>query len=310
MRCLVTGASGHIGSNLTRLLVDRGHEVTALVRPASDLWRLEGVLSRIQVLRAELDHIDSIADELKRAAPETVFHLAWAGITAETRNLPGNVVTSVSGSLRLFRMACEAGSSAWVGLGSQAEFGRTKAEEVLRETSTPVPDTLYGVAKLGLSTLTGALCKEMGIRFLWLSLAAAYGPMDDPGHLIPSLITRLLAGERPPLTSGTQEWDYLYIDDATEAIYRAASMPGVSGRFVLASGKSYPVRFIAEQIRDMIDPSLPLGLGEIVSPGELFSLRADSSALQRATGWEPRIEFETGLRRTIDWYKSECHRSA
>jgi nucleoside-diphosphate-sugar epimerase len=308
MRCLVTGASGHIGSHLTRLLVDRGHEVTAMVRCAGDLWRLDNVPGRIQVLRADLENIDCAAEAIKCAAPQVVFHLAWAGVTGAARDVPANAVASVGGSLQLFRLAQEAGCDCWVGLGSQAEYGRSA--ETLRENLVPAPDTLYGAAKLSVSNLTEALCRETGIRYVWLRLAAAYGPMDDPRHLIPVLIAKLLAGERPLLTSGIQEWDYLYIDDAVEAIYRAGMMPDVQGKFVFGSGMSHPVRFIAERVRDMIDPSLALGFGEIPSdPSGQLSLRVDISAFSRATGWAPRIDLEMGLRRTIDWYRSDWQRS-
>jgi UDP-glucose 4-epimerase len=296
MRCLVTGAAGFIGSHLTRLLAEKGHTVTAMVRPSSDLWRLNGIGNNVNLLRADLDSIDSAVAGIKDAAPETVFHLAWAGITADTRNLPANIETSVNGSLALFRAAQEAGCRCWVGLGSQAEFGPTA--EVIREDHPLAPDTPYGSAKLKLSNAVATLSEQAGIRFIWLRLLSTYGPMDDPRHLIPAVITQLLAGQRPSLTSGSQQWDYLYIDDAVEAIYRAATAPEVRGRFVLASGQSKTIRSIVEQLRDMIDPGLLIHFGE-ATPA---SLRADIGALTKATGWQPRTDLNAGLGKTLDWH--------
>jgi UDP-glucose 4-epimerase len=302
MRCLVTGASGHLGSHLTRLLLARGHSVTVLIRESSDLWRLEGVIDRIGIIRSDLADIASAADEILAAAAETVFHLAWSGVTADTRNLPRNLIANVSGSLQLFQLAHAAGCICWIGLGSQAEYG-TRAE-VLHEDLAPCPDTPYGVAKLSLSRMLETLCAQTGIRYVWLRLLATYGPMDDVRHLIPSVIEKLVVRCHPSLTSGTQEWDYLYVEDAADAIYRCAVTTGVHGIYNLASGSPCAVRKIAERIRDMIDPSLPVTFGNT----SVMSLRARIDKLQDATGWFPQTALDDGLRKTVEWHRNKSLR--
>ena len=291
MRCLVTGATGHIGSFLTRLLVERGHSVSALIRPDSDLWRLEGVTDRIQILRGDLANLSSAGAGILDAAAETVFHLAWCGVTTDTRNVPENAAASGAGSLELFRIAKAAGCRCWVSLGSQAE---------------DVPDTPYGAAKLNLGRALEPLCEEAAIRLVWLRLLAAYGPADDPRHLIPFVITRLLAGEVPVLTStGAQQWDYLYVEDAVEAIYRAAVSPSVQGVYYLASGELSTVRALVERIRDLINPALPLRFGDVLVP----SLRADVTGLSAALNWVPKTTLDIGLKKTLEWHRSRKQNS-
>jgi nucleoside-diphosphate-sugar epimerase len=120
--------------------------------------------------------------------------------------------------------------------------------------------------------------------------------------LIPSVIRRLLASERPQLTSGEQKWDYLYVEDAAEAIYQAAITKRAEGIFNLSSGEAHTVRKLVEQIRNIINPSIPLGFGEIPSPlDQIMHLQADISKLREATGWTPQTSLEEGLRRTIEW---------
>ena len=304
MRCLVSGASGHLGSYLTRLLIARGEEVTVLVRPASDLWRLDGVLDRLTLIRARLEDVESASGELRRAAPDTVFHLAWSGVTTDTRNRPGTLIDNITGSLQLFRMVQEAGCSCWIGLGSQAEYG--PQSEPLSEELVPRPDTIYGVAKLCLGQMLAALCGQAGVRFVWLRLLATYGPKDDPRHLIPSVIEKLLAGVRPSLTTGEQPWDYLYVEDAAAAVYRAAITPAAEGMYNLGSGHSETVRRIVESLRDMIDPGLPLGFGDIPhSPGTVTSLRGTIAKLRNATGWSPATDLQSGLRKTLEWHSNK-----
>jgi nucleoside-diphosphate-sugar epimerase len=304
MRSLVSGASGHLGSYLTRLLIARGEEVTILVRPSSDLWRLDGVLDQVRVIRAPLEDLEPLANELRGAVPDTVFHLAWSGVTADTRNHSDTLIDNVTGALRLFRIAREAGCGCWVGLGSQAEYGPQAAP--LAEHLAPRPDTVYGVAKLSLGQMLAALCGAAGMRFVWLRLLAAYGPKDDPRHLIPSVIETLLSGARPALTAGEQLWDYLYVEDAAEAIYRAAATQAAEGMYNLASGHAETVRRMVERLRDMIDPELALGFGEIpYGPGGPMSIRADAGKLRNATGWSAATDLESGLRRTLEWHRSK-----
>lgn len=304
MRCLVTGASGHLGSYLTRRLVEGGAEVSVMVRPSSDLWRLDGALEGVKVIRADLSDVGAAADALEAAAPEVVFHLAWYGVTSAERNDPRQVTHNVAGSLQLFEAARRGGCRCWVGVGSQAEYG-PHHEGALTEELPTRPVTTYGVSKLCVGMLTRELCELAGVRHVWFRLLATYGPKDDERHLIPAVIRQLLAGRRPSLTPGGQRWDYLYVEDAAEALCRAAEDESVRGVFNLGSGEARTVRGIVERIRDMVDPSLPLGFGEVpYRPDQQMHLQADVTRLRAATGWAPRTSLEDGLRRTLEWYRS------
>ena len=303
MRCLVTGASGHLGSYLTRRLLECGEEVAAIVRPESDLWRLEGVLDRVRLIRVDVCNIATAAEEIHLEAPDTVFHCAWAGVTSDTRNRSDHFVSNVMGGLELFRVAKKAGCRCWIGIGSQAEYGRQSG--VLREDLIPNPDTAYGVAKLCLGKMLQTLSELSNIRYVWLRLLATYGPKDNSRNLIPSVIEKLQEKSRPSLTSGEQIRDYLYVEDAVEAIHRVACAPNGQGVYNLASGEAHSVREIVTRLRDMIDPSLPLGFGDIpYGPGAVLDLQADVTRLRDATGWAPQTDLESGLKKTLEWHRS------
>jgi nucleoside-diphosphate-sugar epimerase len=301
MRVLVTGASGHLGSFLAKRLLEDGHEVAALVRPASDLWRLGDDAARLTLIRGDLNDVASARDAIRSFGAATVVHSAWNGITADARDSHTQLTTNVIGTLQLFDAAREGGCSSWIGLGSQAEYGRY--DELLQEDAELYPTSAYGIAKHATRLLLEKAAQLAGIRFVWLRLVATYGPKDDARHLIPSVIRQLLERRIPPLTAGTQLWDYLYIDDAVEAIYRTATSPGVHGIFNLASGASVAVRDIALSIRDLVDTNAQLALGAIpYGDGAPISLRADITRLQRAIDWTPRVTLAEGLRRTVDWH--------
>lgn len=308
MRCLVTGATGHIGSHLVRYLLEQHVEIAALVRPmTSNLWRIENILHRLYIIEGDLSDMDRSSAAIREFAPEVVFHLGWHGVSSRYRNDSAQITQNLYGSLKLLELAHENGCQKWIGLGSQAEYG--PSNRVLTEDLPTHPVTIYGVAKLCIGLLSQKLCEAYRAGFAWLRFTAAYGPMDDPSHMIPELILKLLRSEKPCLTPGEQRWDYLYVEDAVEAIWRVAITPEAQGIFNLGSGEAHSIRSIAERIRDLIDPSLPLGFGEVpYRPDQVMHLQADISRLKDVTGWSPRISLDEGLRRTVAWFGENMER--
>jgi UDP-glucose 4-epimerase len=309
MRVLVTGATGFLGSHLTRALVARGLEVTALMRPGSDPWRLADVLPRVAPVRTELADSEASARVLRDAQAEVICDLAWEGVGNRFHDDARQVSVNLKAHLDLLVAAARAGCRRWIGLGSQAEYGPQSAR--IDERCTPAPATLYGAVKLSVSLIGERLAAQAGMEFAWLRLFSSYGPMDDPGWLIPSVTLRLLAGERPELTAGTQKWDYLFVEDAAGALVEAVIAPTLGGVFNLGSGRAVAVRDIVETIRDLIDPGLPLGFGAIpYRPHQIMHLEADITRLCQAIPWRPTTALADGLAHTVDWYREHRERYA
>lgn len=302
MRCLVTGGTGLVGSNVVRLLLERGWQVAALIRPTSNPWRLQESIDSLEVIPGDLSNIHLMDSAIREFDPDLVFHMGWYGVSNRYRNSPEQITQNLLGSVALLQLVSKTRCRKWVGLGSQAEYGARS--DVLRERLAPRPETTYGLAKLCSALLSKNLCEAYDIGFTWLRLLAVYGPADDPEHLIPYVILSLLNGQKPSLTGGEQHWDYLYIDDAAEAIYQAATRPRASGIYNLSSGEALAVREIVTRIRDLIDPSLPLGLGERpYQHDQVMRLQADIRRLRKAIAWAPSVSMSEGLERTVGWYR-------
>ena len=123
--------------------------------------------------------------------------------------------------------------------------------------------------------------------------------------MVMSVISRLLAGKKPALTAGEQMWDYLYADDAAAALMLLAKKGRDGGIYPIGSGVARPLREFIEIIRDLIDPALPLGFGEIpYSEKQVMHLCADIGPLSADTGFSPKVSFEEGAKRTIEWVKN------
>jgi nucleoside-diphosphate-sugar epimerase len=300
---MVTGASGFLGAALVEGLVERGHSVLAVVRPESDRARLSGVASKVDFAYASLQDLLPIADQVAAFAPDIVFHLGWwGGNSKKYINDADQTLINIPGSMNVVHLARQAGANTFIFYGSGLEYGKFNIP--VSESDPAEPTSLYGAAKLATMRMVETLCRFSGIRFCSVRPFWTYGPRDDVNRMVPSLIEKLLDRQRPALTAGEQLWDFLYIDDATEAVIRLAQTPGASGIFNMASGIAVPLRQVAERIRDLIDPSLALGLGDVpYASDQIMHLQGGISRMKHATGWKPSVGLDEGLRRTIAWHK-------
>lgn len=307
IRVLVTGATGFIGSHLLPRLLAANASVAILIRPRTDTWRIQSLLPRVVQIVGDLKDLDAVEGDIRKFAPEVIIHLAWYGVNNRYRNDPLQVDCNLRYTSALLQLAYRTGCKTWIELGSQAEYGPWN-KQIDEETPTK-PTTLYGTAKLCTCLIAQHLCAHFNMRFVWLRLFASYGPMDDLGWMIPSLVLSLLHGNRAALTEGVQRWDYLYVTDVAEAIYQVTGTPNAQGVFNLGSGQAYTVQSIAEQIRSLIDASLPLGFGELpYRPDQIMHLQADISRLRQATGWSPQVSLDEGLSHTVAWFKENMWR--
>lgn len=299
MRILVTGATGFLGSYLVEELLARGHEVGALLRPATDPWRLKEVLPKIARLDGSFDDFAGVRAALKAFRPEAVAHLAWRGVAGADRNNPlqaRNVTDAAE-----FASACaEEGVTVFVGAGSQAEYG--PYPRAISEDDPAHPTTLYGQSKLAAMKAIWKMAAANGQRMVWLRVFSTYGPKDAEHWLIPSLIRTLQSGRRMPLTRCEQLWGFLHARDAASAFRLALEQPAARGILNLGSPEAPPLQQTVLALRDIVNPSAELGFGDIpYRDDQVMILKADVARLA-GLGWHPRIDLLTGLRETVEWY--------
>ena len=300
-RVLLTGASGFVGAAVLRRLVAHERDVAVLLRESSDTGRIDDLLGRVTVIRGDVTRLEETRPAIDAFAPECVVHLAWRGVKGADRNSPVQL-ENLPAAIGLHRLAVAAGCSRLVGMGSQAEYG-PQAGRIAEDAPTR-PTTLYGAAKLATGILLERAAATAGQSFAWLRLFSSYGPGDDPSWMIPYLVDRLLAGERPSVTAGEQVWDLIHGDDAAAAVVATVDSDA-SGMFNLGSGTAWPLRDIIVTVRDLIDPSLPVGFGEVpYRPDQVMHLEADVSRLRAATGWSPAIDLRTGLRGVVEYHRA------
>jgi nucleoside-diphosphate-sugar epimerase len=295
-RILITGAGGFVGAATVRAALAAGHQVMALVRKQGG-FRLAGIQGDLSVHAVDLSDNEAMAALLSELHPDIVIHSAWEGVGGTLR--AGDIqFENIRTTLSLVDASIAAGVRKFVGIGSQAEYGRY--DRRISEDDLPQPTMLYGAAKLSACHLTRQRCREAGIDFAWLRLFSVFGPGDNPNWLIPSVAASLVRGVAPKCTLGTQKWDYLHIDEVATGTLAAAVTESATGVFNLSSGSPVAVRNLVERLRDLAAPGLELNWGEIpYGPDQIMHLEGDNSRLATATGWCPQIDVFDGLAEVV-----------
>lgn len=304
---IITGATGVIGMALINKCIAEKIQTTVIVNPGSN--RLDRIPKNplINIVECSVDDyrnidISLLDDGSNRFKDGIFFHLAWKGTFGEARNDMNLQNNNVIYTMDAVNLAYELGCGTFVGVGSQAEYGRV--EGTLSSETETNPENCYGVAKLEAGKVSKKLAHKLGMRHIWTRVLSVYGPYDGAATMVMSTIDKLLDGQKPLLTKGEQMWDYLYAADAADAIF-AAGTKGVDGKiYPVGSGTARPLREYIEIIRDSIDPALELGFGEITySDKQVMYLCADISELSQDTGFKVKTSFEEGIRDTIQYMK-------
>lgn len=301
---VVTGPTGAIGIALCEKLLRENVTVYAVCRPGSSRIKDLPKAEALHVVECDAKELATLPQKMEGVSVDAFFHFAWAHTIGQGRNDMPAQIENIQSTIDAVRAAKALGCQVFLGAGSQAEYGRV--EGLLKSDTPAFPENGYGMAKLCAGQMSRVEAKALDIDHVWVRILSVYGPHDGPMTMISGTIRKLLAGERPALTAGIQRWDYLYAGDAADAFYLAACHGRNGAVYPLGSGQALPLKDYIIQMRDAIDPALPLGLGEVpYGPLQVMHLQADISALQADTGFVPKTPFAEGIRRTMDWVKRE-----
>ena len=300
---IVTGATGMLGASMIEQMVADGIKVTAVIRQNSKKRRNLIDHENIQVVECDIDELLTLKSVLT-GTYDTFYHFAWDGTYGDSRNDAMLQEKNVRNTLEAVELAHALGCQVFVGAGSQAEFGFVEGE--LSDQIPKNPVTGYGIAKYTAGRLSAIMCERLGMRQSWGRIVSTYGPRDNSYTMVMSSVIGMLNGERMSFTKGDQIWDYVYGGDCSRAFYLIGKYGKHGKAYTIGSGKSKLLREYIEIIRDVVNPSLEIGIGERdYYPNQVMRLTADISELTEDTGFVPEIDFAEGIRRTMEWYKGE-----
>ncbi|MDR0334892.1 MAG: NAD(P)-dependent oxidoreductase [Methanomassiliicoccaceae archaeon] len=304
MRIAITGATSMTGIALAKLALNEGHEVVAIVRPGSSGIADLPVSKRMSLRESDISDYGSLSGA---DACDIFFHLAWNKTAAGGRDDMEVQLKNLEYTLDAVRLAKSWSASAFVGVGSQAEYGILDGKAG-KDTPTN-PTSGYGIAKYSAGKMAAILCKQLGMRCCWARIFSSYGEYDRDYTLIMYLIRTLLSGSSPELTKCEQTWDYVYTGDVARALL-AMGVRGTDGRtYPIGSGECRPLRDYVTDVRDSIDPKIELRFGvKDYYPHQQMFLCADIADLTRDTGFIPKYSFKEGIARTVSFVRDQLNR--
>jgi UDP-glucose 4-epimerase len=302
---LVTGGAGFIGSNLVRLLLERGHTVTVLDNLSSGY---RSNLDELPAARLVEGDIRNAADvDAAMEGCEMVFHLAASVGNKRSIDHPlDDSAINVMGTLTVLEAARRHGVRKLVFSSSAGIFGELKTIPIAEDHPVE-PDTPYGASKLAAEKLCLAYAKLYALECVCLRYFNVYGPnqrYDAYGNVIPIFAHRMLRNE--PVTvfgDGEQTRDFVNVRDVAEANYRAAMNRGVSGAFNIGSGTRVTINELIALMSEAggLSPAVEYGPPR---PGDVRHSLADVSQAKARLGFEPSVDLASGLREYMAWARA------
>lgn len=305
---LVTGGAGFIGSNIAEALVARGDRVRVLDNLSM------GHLSNMDAFRDRIEFIEgdvTDADAMARAADgvDCIFHEAALASVPMSLDKPlASNAACATGTVTVLDAARRAGVRRVVYAASSAAYGN-QPTSAKRETDLPSPLSPYAAAKLAGELYCRAFWESFGLETVAIRYFNVFGPRQDPNSpysaVIPLFITKMLAGQQPVVYGdGKQSRDFSFVGNVVHANLLAADAPNVAGRVInAADGRSIDLLTLLDQLNRLLSLNVQPQF-EPVRAGDVRESQADITLARSLLGYEPQVDFEEGLRRSIDYYRS------
>jgi nucleoside-diphosphate-sugar epimerase len=310
-RYLVTGAAGFIGRSIAAALLARGDSVRGIDNFITGKRTNLVGLEAMEFLEGDL--ADSAACAQACAGVEIVFHeAALASVPRSVADPVSTNVACVDATLNLLVSARAAGVRRVVYAGSSSAYGDTPTLPK-REDMLPNPISPYAVAKLAGEHYMRVFARVYGLETVVLRYFNVFGPYQDPtshySGVLAVFCRKMLAGEQPTIYGdGEQSRDFTYIDNVVHGNLLAAAAPPekVSGQMMnLATGTRITLNQTFEILRELTGYSdKPAYVEE--RAGDIRDSLADIRLAGELLGYQPRVDFREGLRRTVEWYRASA----
>lgn len=299
-RVLVTGSSGFAGRNLCSLLSHLDTDLTYFVRTKTEIPKES---RKAAIVLGDIQDYQSIIEALKGI--DIAFHLAAITLIPETRAKTFNTFsTNALGTLN-FMMAARAQDVSRIVYVSTCHVYGKQEDLPITEKTAPKPIDIYSASKLAGESLAFSFAEMYGMNISISRAFNHYGPHQRQDFLVPSIILRVLRGERLAMGNPTPTRDFTYVDDIVRGYILLAEKGRSAETYHFCSGIERSVKTIAETIQKISGVRSEIIWNPEARHIDIPRSVGDSSKATKELGWKPRINFEDGLKKTIAWYRAQ-----
>ena len=297
---LVTGSSGFAGRNLSVMLSSLDTRLRCFVRSQGDL---SSNLAEGNLILGDVQDYQSLLEALKGV--DVAFHLAAITLIPETRAKTFNTfATNALGTLNFLMAARAQGVSKIVYVSTCHVYGRQERLPLTEETA-PKPIDIYSASKLAGESLALSFAEMYGMNISISRAFNHYGPHQRPDFLIPSIILRLLRGEKLAMGNPSPTRDFSYVDDIVRGYLLLAERGRSSETYHFSSGIERSVQQIVETIQKISGVRSKAEWNPDARRVDISRSVGDSSKAKKELGWKPAVDFEDGMKKTVAWYRSQ-----
>lgn len=297
-KALVTGANGFVGSALVRDLVANGIEVIALDREGCN----NNIPEKVRFVAHELAESNKLPELIEDRDIDVFYHFAWVGSAGPLRADTALQLNNVQWTIDCLRAAKDMGCPRFVSAGSIMEHETIAA--AYRQGNKPGAGYIYGSGKLVAHTMCQCVAAEIGIDLMWAKITNAYGAGEMSPRFVNTTLRKIINNEPLQFTSGTQNYDFVYIDD----VARAFRLIGEKGKpfchYLIGSSNAKPLREFVLEMKAAVAPEKEFIFGDVPFTGVNMPLEEfDCSLTESDTGFKAEISFSEGVKKTMAWLK-------
>jgi len=332
MKFLITGGAGFIGSALIRYIINHTQDWVVNIDKLTYAGNLESLESVAGSCRYSFEQVDIChRAELERVfaehQPDVVMHLAAEShVDRSIDSSDAFIETNIVGTYTLLEVA----RAYWNGLSevkkSEFRFHHISTDEVygdlenkddaFTETTPYAPSSPYSASKAASDHLVRAWLRTYGLPTIVTNCSNNYGPFQFPEKLIPLMILNALNGKKLPVYGdGQQIRDWLFVEDHARALYKVAIEGKIGETYNIGAHNEKSNIEVVKTICTLLEelaPNKPAGVAKYEDlimyvtdrPGHDKRYAIDATKIYRELGWKPQESFETGIRKTVEWYLS------
>ena len=299
-KVILTGATGFVGNAVLRELIKNNIYVIAISRsdspkniPDSDL---------VRYISCDLSEMNSLVNKISDKDIDTFYHFAWNGSAGPARADTNLQLKNAQWTIDSLNVAKELGCNRFVAAGSIMEHETIAA--AYTQGNKPGLGYIYGSGKLVAHTMAVSVAASIGIDLIWAEITNAYGIGELSARMVNTTLRKIIHGENPQFTAGTQNYDFVYIDDVARAFYLIGKNGKPFNDYIIGSSTARPLKEFLLEMKNSVAPNLDFIFGDVPFTGVDLPLeKYDCRKTEEDTGFKASISFAEGTRRTIEWLK-------